>query len=301
MGTTLEIAVSSTDRSRGFATIEAGFEQVRAVDSLINDWKSDSELSRLNRSAGGEAIQVSPRLYQLLQEVNRWARETDGAFDPAIGALVDAWGFRGTPHRPDSAGLARAREQSGLKRYQFLPGAIRLPLKNSWIDAGGFGKGAALRAARAALLARGATAGVMDFGGQVVVFGDTTWTLDVAHPSRRQEPAVRLRLRDASASTSAQSEHYIELGGERLGHVLDPRTGVPVPAWGSVTVIHPDPLVADLLSTALLVMGPEWGMDWARRHQVAALFLIDGPELETRSTLSMRPYLVNPPSHSSGG
>lgn len=301
MGTTLEIAIPSADRRRGFAIIEAGLELVHATDSLINDWKGDSELSRLNQSAGGDSIPVSPRLFRLLEEVNRWSRETDGAFDPAIGALVDAWGFRATPHRPDSTQLARARERSGLANYQFLPGAIRLPLKNSWIDAGGFGKGAALRAARAALLARGATGGVMDFGGQVVVFGDTTWTLDVAHPRKRQEPAVRLWLRDASASTSAQSEHYIELGGERLGHILDPRTGVPVPAWGSVTVIHPDPLVADLLSTALLVMGPERGMEWAQRHQVAALFLVDGPALQTRSTEPMRQYLVNPPSHSSGG
>lgn len=301
MGTTLEIAVRSPDRNQGFAIIEAAFDQVRAIDSLLNDWKDDSELTRLNHSPAGDPIKLSPRLFQLLDEVNRWSRETGGAFDPAIGALVDAWGFRGTPRRPDSIQLAEARERGGLRHYRFLPGAVRLPLKNSWIDAGGFGKGAALRAARAALLARGAAAGVMDFGGQVVVFGDTTWALDIAHPRKRQQPAVRLRIRDASASTSAQSEHYIELGGERLGHILDPRTGTPVPAWGSVTVVHSDPLVADLLSTALLVMGPERGLDWAEQHRVAALFLIDGSELEARATALMRPYLANPHSHSTGG
>lgn len=303
MGTTLAVAVQAEEPARGFAAIEAGFQRVRQVDDLLNDWRSDSELSRLNTALPGQPLRISRQLMDLLHEVSVWTRETLGAFDPAIGVLIDAWDARGRGRRPAPDTLAAAIGRVGLLRYQLDPRGrlVTPPLKGSWIDAGGFGKGAALRAARSALVEALVPAGVMDFGGQIVVFGDTTWTLSVAHPAHRAVPVAELRIREASSSTTSQSEHFLELDGERLGHVLDPRTGTPLPAWGSVTVVHPDPMVADILSTALFVMGPEAGMAWAEDHHVAALFLIDGsPGLSARWTRPMQLYLPVPPLQSTG-
>jgi len=88
-----------------------------------------------------------------------------------------------------------------------------------------------------------------------------------------------LLLRDRSAATTGASERYVKIDGRRVGHVLDPRSGAPVPAWGSVTVVAADPLAADALSTALFVLGPEAGLAWAMRHDgVEALFLVTGSE-----------------------
>ena len=88
----------------------------------------------------------------------------------------------------------------------------------------------------------------------------------------------------------------IEFDGRRFGHVIDPRTGIPAPAWGSVTVVHPDPMVADILSTALFVMGPREGAHWADEHGFAALFLIArGDSVETLTTSPVRPLLVSQP------
>lgn len=298
MGTTLDVAVSAEDRARGFETIETAFQRVRQVDDLINDWRDDSELSRLNDGPSNVALKVSPELMALLQEISRWTVETHGAFDPAIGALIDAWDFRGAGRRPSPNALAAAIARVGLLRYQLNPQdrTVTPPVKGSWIDAGGFGKGAALRAARSALIQARVPAGVMDFGGQIVVFGDTTWTVSVAHPANRQLPVARLQLREASSSTTSQSEHHIEVTGERLGHLLDPRTGIPIPAWGSVTVVDPDPMVADILSTALFVMGPGPGMIWAEDHHVAALFLLaESSRLSARWTRPMQSHLIVPP------
>jgi thiamine biosynthesis lipoprotein len=295
MGTTLDISVRTEDRARGFAAIESGLNVVRRMDDLLNDWRNDSELSRLNSAPPGQPLRLSRPLMDLLDEVSIWTRETHGAFDPAIGVLIDAWDTRGQGRRPTPATLAAAIARVGLLRYQ-LDADDRLvtpPLKGSWIDAGGFGKGAALRAARNALVQALVPAGVLDFGGQIVVFGDTTWTLGVAHPAHRQLPVAQLTIHDASSSTTSQSEHYIEVNGERVGHVLDPRSGIPLAAWGSVTVVHPDPMVADILSTALFVMGPDSGLAWAEKHHIAALFLIaDSPKLFARWTPPMESILT---------
>ena len=87
----------------------------------------------------------------------------------------------------------------------------------------------------------------------------------------------------------------MEVAGERLGHIIDPRNGQPVQAWGSVTVVAEDPLVADLLSTALFVMGPEEGMAWTRAHPgIAVLFLeLTADGLKRRWTRAMDPWLRN--------
>lgn len=160
------------------------------------------------------------------------------------------------------------------------------------MDSGGFGKGAALRSVEAVLRAAGICAALVDFGGQGLAVGSSPegppsggWTIGVAHPAQRLVPVRELVVRDRSVSTSGQSE--------RPGHILDPRSGRPVPAWGSVTVVAPDPMVADILSTALFVMGPEAGPRWADdRSDFGALFLIlRHGRVEARWNHSMEPFL----------
>jgi thiamine biosynthesis lipoprotein len=92
------------------------------------------------------------------------------------------------------------------------------------------------------------------------------------------------------------------VNGTRYGHILDPRTGRPVPAWGSVTVVNPDPLVADVLTTALFVLGPEAGVTFARQHGIAALFLVQRRgKLQSIVTPALRPLLAGSPIPSLGG
>lgn len=293
MGTQLRIAVQVDDRLGGFQVIDSAFLAVHRLDSVLSDWRDDSELSRLNRATPLQTVALSPGLARLLQEATEWTIATNGAFDPGIGSLVDAWDSRGLGRRPSAPELAAAKESAGLLRFELDPvgRTIRRPTAGSWIDPGGFGKGVALREARQVLERQGVGRAILDFGGQVLVMGDTTVTVEVAHPSRRNQSVARLDLRGVSASTSAQSERFIEIEGERFGHVIDPQSGIPVPAWGSVTVVHPDPAAADILSTALFVMGPERGLRWLDRRDVPALFLIqEGDQVVSRLTATMQSY-----------
>jgi FAD:protein FMN transferase len=300
MGTTLRIVAGAPTRAAGISAIDNAFESVRQLDDVLSTWRDDSEIAGLNNAPPGTEVRLSPLLYTLLQEAARWSRLTAGAFDPSIGSLIDAWDLRSAGRIPDDTTLKQARAAVGMRQFVFQDKARTGKRLHpaAWLDTGGFGKGVALAHARDALLHTGVRRASLNFGGQVLVIGSGPakgdWTVPVAHPERRDEPAAWLHFHDRSASTSSQSERFVTKDGRRLGHVLDPRSGYPVPAWGSVTVIAEDPTLADAVSTALLVLGPDEGMAWARgRADVAVLFLIcHGGRLERRWNLALQQFLV---------
>lgn len=300
MGTRLRGVVLAISASSGFSALEAAFSEVRRVDRLVSSWREDSDLSRVNRSRPDVPVEVPGELLELLATARAWTDRTFGAFDPAVGALIDAWDLRGTGRRPSCADLAQALAVSGRDAFRVdeKAGTVTRLLPGAWMTAGGFGKGAALRAAVEALVDSGVKAGLLDFGGQLVAVGSkpagSGWLVGVAHPGRREREVARLKLQDRAVATSGESERFVEVEGVRYGHILDPRTGIPVPAWGSVTVVAKDPLVADVLSTALFVMGPDRGSAWAEGlDEIGVLFLSEeGGGLEARWNAAMGPWLV---------
>jgi FAD:protein FMN transferase len=309
MGTTLRIAAAAPCRSEALRAIEEAFDAVRRVDALLSTWRDDSEITPLNHAPVGHPVILSSRLYTLLREAAGWARLTGGAFDPAIGSLVDVWDLRGKGRIPSNGALTRARAAAGIDHFLFADSAHTVTRTDSasWLDTGGFGKGVALGEARQALLRRHVSAASLNFGGQVLLVGadpsGSDWRVPVAHPARRAEPAAWLHLRDRSASTSSQSERFVTVGGKHFGHILDPRTGLSVPAWGSVTVVAEDPAVADAASTALLVLGPDAGARWAEsREDMGVLFLIErAGRVVPRWNRALVPYLVMDSTLSRGG
>ncbi len=299
MGTILQVKVWARDAEAGFGAIEAALGEVRRIDEMLSSWRADSELSRLNAAIPGATVELSAELFALLGEVRAWAEASGGAFDPALGPLIDIWDLRGPGRRPSQSEIARAVAASGLDGFEFdesLERVVRLR-PDVWLTAGGFGKGVALRAARAALKEAGISSAFLDFGGQILAIGapegQASWAVGVAHPGQRQRCVAELRLSQSSAATSAASERFIEVGGTRFGHLLDPRTGWPVPAWGSVTVVAEDPLLADMASTTLFVLGPEVGLRWAEaRADLGVLFIeYGGDGLVANWNGAMRPWL----------
>jgi thiamine biosynthesis lipoprotein len=283
MGTALSIRVAAADRAQELAATEAVYHAVQATDRLLSSWRGDSEVGRLNTTPAGTAFAASVSLITLLSEVQQWSHCMGGAFDPVIGALVEAWDLRGAGRDPDAGELQHALLRSGMRRLRIDDAASTLTwgIDGAWLDAGAFGKGAALRAARHALDSLGIQWAQLDFGGHLLLMGadadgeSGNHVIAIAHPQRRTEPALRLRLRDTSVATSGQSERFVVAAGRRIGHVIDPRSGLPVPPWGSVTVVTPDPLLADVLSTALFVMGPEGARAWAATAENTGVLVLE--------------------------
>ena len=309
MGTLLKASVTASSRDLGLAAIEAVFEEMGRWENVLSSWRDDSELSRLNSAALDVPQNVSPELLALLGEVHRWAEQSGGAFDPAVGPLIDAWDLRGEGKLPSEAELAAALEKTGLGAFEVdeAAGHVIRRRDGAWMTAGGFGKGAALRAVRAILVDMGVEAAALDFGGQLLIIGSPKngegLVAGVAHPSRRTEVFAKLKAQGGSVATSAASERFVEVDGGRYGHILDPRTGWPVPAWGSVTVMTDDPLVADMAATTLFVLGPDEGMAVAEGWKdVAVLFLRqEGDTVTVSWTDAMEPWLLDVPGWERGG
>lgn len=302
MGTPVRLVVAhDAGRTAALAASEAVLDALESTEALLSTWRPDSPLSRLNASAVGKGAAVPPELAPLLEAAFGWIPRTSGAFDPRVGALVDAWDLRGDGRVPTPAELASALAAAGEAGVTLGAGAMLRRHPAAWTDAGGFGKGAALSAAARVLASHAAASALVDLGGQLLLVGTPgdgpeAWPVSVAHPRDRMRPVLELRVRDASVATSGTSERAIEVDGSRYGHLLDPRTGRPVPAWGSVTVVSPDPLEADVLSTALYVMGPDTGMAYARGlRETGVIFLIStGDGLEARWNPAMERWLVAP-------
>ncbi|HWS72171.1 MAG TPA: FAD:protein FMN transferase, partial [Thermoanaerobaculia bacterium] len=185
MGTVCEITASSE------AQIEAAFAEARRVEGMLSTWREDSELARLNR---GELAAPSPELASLLTTAMQWSRETNGAFDPRIRSLIDAWQTRGS-------GAVPSREQLALAMQRHV-----------W-EEGAFGKGYALD--RMLPLLDGAA--VINFGGQLAVRG--TRSVTIADPSHRERPVVAFTMTNASLSTSSGSEKTFAANGRRFSHL----------------------------------------------------------------------------------
>jgi len=128
------------------------------------------------------------------------------------------------------------------------------------------------------------------------------WPVALAHPRDRERPWLEVAIAEGSLATSGGSERDLSAAGTRIGHILDPRTGRPAAYTGSVTVWHRRGLIADILSTALYVMGPEQGLAFAERHGIAACFLAIGPQgaVDARTSTAFRPLLTPSPGSPAG-
>lgn len=287
MGTRVAIEVEAADRGAALAAGEAALRAVEAVEARLSTWRVESELARFNRSPEGAWFGLSPELERDLRAAAWWRRETGGAFEPGLAALVAAWGLREGGRVPDAARLAAARKASGLELLELGGGRARRLAAGFGIEEGGFGKGVALAEAGSAAVTAGARCVWLDLGGQVLLAGRCADRgVAVAHPADRQRTVAELRLRAGSLASSGNSERGLRVGGVAVGHILDPASGRPVADWGGVTVWAADPVAADCLATALYVMGPERGLAWASgRQEVEALFVVrEGAGLRLRAT-----------------
>jgi FAD:protein FMN transferase len=277
MGTVLRLHLEGPPEAA-----EAALGEVARIEAACSTWDPDSAWSRLN-AAGGHPQSLDREWLELLGTAQAWSQRTGGSFDPVLMALLRAWGTRDGGRVPGKDEWFRARRASGRELLELDPaaGTARLRDPGAGVEEGAFVKGYALEAARRRALAAGALEGWMDFGGQVIAWGRPLPT-DVADPRRRSRPRLRLVLDRASLSVSGCSE--------RGRHLLDPRTGRPCRAYGEAVAVAPSALDADILSTALYVMGPRKGLPWARRNGVAAAWILaDGRLLASPAFRALGP------------
>lgn len=262
---------------------EAALMESARIEAACSTWDPASIWSRLN-AAQGLPVALDPEWIALLAEMKGWHQRTEGAFDPVLLALVRTWGLRLGGAKPADVELRMARGASGadLLDLDMVAHTARLRHASAGVEEGGFLKGYALDRMR---MVSKAPSGWIDFGGQILAWGRPR-PVSLADPLDRRRPRLHLVLQNASLSSSGTAE--------RGRHILDPRGGEPCAAWGATAVVASRALTADVLSTALFVLGPEAGLAWAEAHQVAAAFLMnDGRIRMTRAFHELQPAFTH--------
>jgi thiamine biosynthesis lipoprotein len=234
------------------------------IETLFSMRLPDSEISRINDSAGIGAVKVSTETLGLVRAACFFAEKTNGAFDPTVGPLVKLWGFvTDTPRVPSRAEIAAVLPLVDWRQVQIDQGAgtVFLPKIGMSLDMGGIAKGYAADELVAIIADAGIRRAMIDLGGNIYVYGTkgdgSFWRVGIKNPLEPVEkPALRLDLITNSVVTSGAYERNFAEKGVVYHHILDPETGYPAKSGLiSATVVSRSSLAADALSTASFVLG----------------------------------------------
>jgi len=286
MGTIYTVKIGELAASVDEKTLHAELEGILArINGRMSTYDPDSELSRFNAAPTTEWVPMSAETVRVVEEALEVSRLTDGAFDVTVGPLVDLWGFgpAPAPEEPPSADeIAAARERVGFERLHARTSepALRKDHPQLRVDLSAIAKGYAVDQLAEHLESRGVSDYMVEIGGEVRAQGNhprgSPWRIGIEKPVTDERSIQRvLHIRNRGLATSGDYRNFIELGGERLSHTIDPRTGRPAAhELASVTVMAESSMRADALATGLMALGPEGARDLARRERIAALLIV---------------------------
>jgi thiamine biosynthesis lipoprotein len=284
MGTTWSVqAMLAPQGASQHDVLQAVQAPLALVIAQMSTWQADSLLSQYNQAPAGSWHTLPPPFLTVLDAALTMAADSQGAFDPTIGPLVNLWGFGPDPVRgdtlPTAAQLQQARARCGWQRIALdrMAGRVLQP-GGAYLDFSGIAKGYAVDLVAQALRSLGCRSYLIDIGGELSGLGvkpdGQPWWVELERPGAQDHAVLRLALHGLSVATSGDYRRFFEHAGRRYAHTIDPRSGEPLlQAPVSVTVLHRQCMVADALATALTVLGVEEGMAFARQRNIAALFL----------------------------
>jgi len=305
MGVPFRIALYAPDAASARSAASAAFARIAALNHIMSDYEDDSELTLLAHTAGsGLAVKVSDDLWRVLDCGQSFAGRSDGAFDATVGPVVQLWRRARRQHElPDPARLAAALQAVGYRKLMLdsRRHTAKLTVPGMRLDLGGIAKGYAVDEALKTLRAHGVTRALVSGGGDMAASnpppGANGWRIEVAPlEATNAPPRCFVLLKNCGLATSGDLFQYVELGGRRYSHIVDPRTGVGLTDHSLVTVLAPNGMTADALSTAVSVLGPEAGLKLvdATPHAAAHIVRKPGDQLEVFQSSRFKRFVAPP-------
>ena len=283
------ITAYGKNRSQVEEAVDAAFRELYRIDAVANRYNPDSEISSLNREAGGEPQAVSEDLWEMIDTGMDVYEASGGLFDITIGPLVDLWDITGRLERgdppPTDEEIAKAREEVGgeLLVLDYSERTVHLTREGMIVDLGGLAKGYALDRAAAVMIDNEVGTGVinmistsMTLGEKPESAGGPSWTIAVLSPRGEGYMGTLSLPGGVYISTSGDYQRYFEYEGIRYHHIIDPRTGYPARGVVSATVLGAeDGAWSDAASTTAFIMGAPEALNWVEEVGGVDVIIVD--------------------------
>ena len=256
MGSACEVVLASHTQNEAESMAKLAIDEVLRIERKYSRYTTDSVIAKINQQAGRGALQCDDETWALFQFASQLFDKSDGLFDITSGVLRQAWDFK-KPEVPTSQKLEALLPLVGWQKVVLQDQSIALPLAGMEVDLGGFGKEYAADRAAQVLKEKGVTHGYVNLAGDMRFLGPKPtgepWMIGIQDPRARDQVVATLPITMGGLATSGDYERYFELNGQRYCHVLNPKTGMPVSYWRSVSVTSPATVVSGCTTTMAML------------------------------------------------
>lgn len=260
MASTCEVRLAAADEDEARRLAQFAIDEVHRIEIKYSRYRPDSIVSRINAAAGQDGVDCDDETAALFGYADTLYAASNGLFDITSGVLRRAWNFR-EPRIPSDAQLQPLLALIGWDGVHWQAGdkRIALPRTGMEIDFGGFGKEYAADRAAAILVEQGVRHGYVNLGGDMRIVGPqpdgTAWIIGIQDPRQHDKTVAAIPVESGALTTSGDYERFFDLDGRRYCHILDPRTGMPVQTWRSVSVLAPLAVAAGSHTTIAMLKG----------------------------------------------
>ena len=297
MGCPCEIQFRSVDPDQAKQFKDTALQWVNTFESTYSRYKEDSLISKINRAAGIDWVEIDLEAEALFDLCNQFHFITEGLFDPTSLPVMKLWDYKAeTPRIPDKEEIETAKALVGWEMVEKTPGKIRLTKAGMGLDLGGIGKEYAVD--RVSLIAKdfGITDILINFGGDIAAIGKppnyTHWHVGIEDPGKPGTCWGSLALSDLCVASSGDYRRFFEMDGKRYGHLVDHRKGYPIANKVlHTTVVARTCTEAGILATASCLLGEADGME-----RINTFFGAEGyihTEFKRLDSYAIHQYMVN--------
>ncbi|KIG11824.1 Thiamin biosynthesis lipoprotein ApbE [Enhygromyxa salina] len=286
MGTRVSINlwVGGGDALAASEAMTDAIHEMARIEDIASEWRATSDLTRVNE-AGGAPVKVAPELIEILTRAAAISAETDGLFDVSFYGVGQLWRFEPGAEPPTKDQIAALLPSVDWRSIELDPGAGTVALRKPGmkVGLGAIAKGYAVDRASAVLRSRGFANHIVEAGGDTQVSGqkgDKPWRVGVQDPKQAAGRIGHISAKDEAVVTSGNYARFFEWEGVHYTHILDPRTGWPIPvdrSPKSVTLVASNATNADAYCTAVSVMEPAQGLAFVDAHPELEAVII-GPD-----------------------
>tara|TARA_R110002153_G_scaffold170473_6_gene323305 strand:- start:3427 stop:4416 length:990 start_codon:yes stop_codon:yes gene_type:complete len=297
MGSRFDITVVAENETIGNNYIDVAINEISRIEKLISSWDAKSQTSEINRNAGIKPVVVDNELFQFIQRCLKISKLTDGAFDISYASMDKIWHFDGSmTAMPSEDEIKKSVEKVGYQNIILNEenSSVFLKLKGMKIGFGAIGKGYAADKAKALLIEKGVSAGIINASGDLNTWGTQPngkdWMVAIVNPLNKEKVFSWMPVKNSSVVTSGNYEKYVKFNNILYTHIIDPRTGYPATGILSVSIFTKTAELADALATSIFVMGKETGLNFINQLKGVECIIVD----ENNNIITSNNIQLNP-------